>query len=261
MNHKRLFKSLQFLLLLAFLGTPEVLAQRHATLLDVADKAGSFTTLIAAVEAAGLDDVLDSDGPFTVFAPSDEAFSKLPTGTVEQLLLPENRDRLISILTFHVVSGRIESDDLLLGRKAKTVNGASLPIGLSIAGVAIVQADIEASNGIIHVVDSVLMPEEIDTSETRVMNVIEKAVQKGSAFYNNGQVMACATIYELTAQALLASPDLLPVDARKSLTKALSSMEATHNVDDRAWIMRRGLDSVYRSMTKKSMSSTITTWN
>ena len=257
----RLTKSLPILTLVMFVGTPGLQAQNYDTILDVADKAGSFTTLIAAVQAAGLEPTLDSDGPFTVFAPTDEAFAKLPVGVVEDLLLPENREQLESILKYHVVAGRIASNNLLSTQKTKTINGASLPIGLNIAGAAIIKADLKASNGIIHVVDSVLMPGGVDSSVLRVMNVIEEATRKGSAFYNNGQVMACATIYEMTAQALLASSDLLPLGTQKMLTRALTQMESTHSSDERAWIMRRGLDSVYRSMTKRRMSPTIATRN
>jgi transforming growth factor-beta-induced protein len=128
----------------------------------VADKAGSFKTLLAAVKAGGLVETLSGEGPFTVFAPTDEAFAKLGT-TVSDLLKPENKDKLVSILTYHVVAGRIYSEDAVAAKAAKTVQGASIKISAGDKGAFInesklVKTDIDASNGVIHVIDSVLMP-------------------------------------------------------------------------------------------------------
>jgi uncharacterized surface protein with fasciclin (FAS1) repeats len=127
-------------------------------IIDVAVEAGTFKTLVAAVKAADLVATLKSAGPFTVFAPSDDAFAKLPAGTVETLLKPENKQQLIDILTFHVVAGKIMSSDLLSTTSAKTVNGKMAPIGLRVGTANVVAADIMASNGVIHVIDSVLLP-------------------------------------------------------------------------------------------------------
>ncbi|NMG38202.1 fasciclin domain-containing protein [Chelativorans sp. ZYF759] len=140
-------------------------ANNHqADIVDTAVAAGNFETLVAAVEAAGLVDTLKGEGPFTVFAPTDEAFAALPDGTVESLLQPENRDQLISILTYHVVPGAVMSGDLEDGMMAATVEGSevtfSLADGAMVDGANIVQADIEASNGVIHVIDAVIMPGE-----------------------------------------------------------------------------------------------------
>lgn len=133
-------------------------------IVDTAVEAGSFTTLVAAVSAAGLVDTLKGDGPFTVFAPTDDAFAALPAGTVEDLLKPENKDQLVSILTYHVVPTKVVSSDLA-GQtvSAKTVNGGELIVdgrnGVMINDAEVVQADIMASNGVIHVVDKVILPE------------------------------------------------------------------------------------------------------
>ena len=131
-------------------------------IVDTAVGAGSFTTLVAAVQAAGLVDTLKGDGPFTVFAPTDEAFAALPEGTVATLLLPENKDQLISILTYHVVAGKVMSTDLSNGMMATTVQGGNVTImtkdGVSVNGANVVTADIEASNGVIHVIDAVILP-------------------------------------------------------------------------------------------------------
>ncbi len=136
----------------------------EADIVDTAVAAGSFTTLVAAVKAAGLVDVLKGNGPFTVFAPTDEAFAKIPKATLESLLLPENKDKLVKILTYHVVPGKLEAKDVLASKGAKTVQGGSLKFAKAKGGVRInnsnvVKADIATSNGVIHVIDTVLMPE------------------------------------------------------------------------------------------------------
>ena len=133
-----------------------------ADIVDTAVAAGSFDTLVAAVQAAGLVDTLKSDGPFTVFAPTDEAFAALPEGTVENLLLPENKDMLVSILTFHVVPAKVMAADVASG-EVPTVNGEKATVVVSDSGVTIenanvVKTDIETSNGVIHVIDAVILP-------------------------------------------------------------------------------------------------------
>jgi uncharacterized surface protein with fasciclin (FAS1) repeats len=131
-------------------------------IVDTAVDAGSFTTLVAAVQAAGLVDTLKGAGPFTVFAPTDAAFAALPAGTVEDLLKPENKDKLVAILTYHVVAGKVMSGDLSEGMKAATVQGDEITItldgGAKVNGAMISAADIEASNGVIHVIDAVILP-------------------------------------------------------------------------------------------------------
>ena len=138
-------------------------AQDEEDIVGVASSAGIFNTLVAAVQAAELVDALQGEGPFTVFAPTDEAFSSLPEGTVETLLMPENKDLLVSILLYHVVPGRILAADVAGLDSAVTLNGASINISVSDGGVKInnatvVQADVAASNGVIHIIDSVLLP-------------------------------------------------------------------------------------------------------
>ena len=118
--------------------------------------------MVAAVQAAGLVETLKGEGPFTVFAPTDEAFAALPEGTVETLLLPENKEKLTSILTYHVVSGKVMSSDLTNNMMAETVQGSQVKImtygGVTVNGANVVTADIEASNGVIHVIDAVIIP-------------------------------------------------------------------------------------------------------
>ena len=153
-------------ILAAALAVPMALGAvtaKAADIVDTAVSAGSFKTLVAAVKAGGLVDTLKGDGPFTVFAPTDEAFARLPEGTVEDLLKPENKEKLVSILTYHVVPGKVMSGDIA-GKEmtVKTVQGGEARVnatsGVMIDGARVVKADIEASNGVIHVIDSVILP-------------------------------------------------------------------------------------------------------
>ena len=137
-----------------------------ATAADIVDTAiaGKFNTLVAAVKAAGLVDTLKGPGPFTVFAPTDEAFAKLPEGALEDLLKPENKAKLQSVLTYHVVPGKVMSRDAVKLNSAKTAQGSSIKIkamdnGVMVNDAHVVKADIAASNGVIHVIDKVILPE------------------------------------------------------------------------------------------------------
>lgn len=141
----------------------------HHNIVEVASDTDNLSTLVAAVQAAGLVETLSGEGPFTVFAPTNAAFEALPEGTVESLLQPENRDQLVKILTYHVVAGEVMSTDLSDGMMAETVEGSQITISISDGGVSIndanvVAADVEASNGVVHVIDSVIMPPEEESS-------------------------------------------------------------------------------------------------
>jgi uncharacterized surface protein with fasciclin (FAS1) repeats len=146
----------------ALFSAPAFAGGHAKDIVDTAVGAGAFTTLVAAVTAAGLVDTLKGEGPFTVFAPTDAAFAALPAGTVEDLLKPENKDKLIAILTYHVVPGKVMSTDLSEGLKAASVQGGELTItlegGAKVNGAVISTADVAASNGVIHIIDSVLLP-------------------------------------------------------------------------------------------------------
>ncbi|MBT8040014.1 MAG: fasciclin domain-containing protein [Xanthomonadales bacterium] len=138
-------------------------AKKKADIVDTAVAAGDFTTLAAALQAGGLVETLKSEGPFTVFAPTDAAFAKLPEGTVESLLLPENRDKLVEILTYHVVPGKVMAADVVKLSSATTANGSDVSIRVTDQTVfvndsTVTATDIEASNGVIHVVDTVILP-------------------------------------------------------------------------------------------------------
>ncbi len=134
-----------------------------ANLLETANAAGSFTTLLAALKAADLEGTLSGPGPFTVFAPTDEAFAKLPAGTVDGLLKPENKEKLVAVLTYHVISGNMMAKDVVGAKSLKTVQGQEVSVSqqgsdVLIDGAKVLKTDIAASNGVIHVIDSVVLP-------------------------------------------------------------------------------------------------------
>ena len=154
-------------------------AQDDQDIVDVAAGAGIFNTLVAAVQAAELVDVLKSDGPFTVFAPTDEAFAALPEGTVESLLLPENKELLTSILLYHVVAGTVTAADVVQLESAATVNGASISINVDDSGVTIdnanvIQTDVAASNGVIHIIDAVILAPDPTAVESHSWGAVKQ---------------------------------------------------------------------------------------
>jgi uncharacterized surface protein with fasciclin (FAS1) repeats len=161
-------------------------SQPKPSIVETAIGAGDFNTLVAAVKAAGLVEALEGDGPFTVFAPSDAAFGRLPEGTVESLLKPENRERLTAILTYHVVPGNWKASDVVKSKGYESLNGQRLPVkawgeGVTIAGANIAKTDIMCRNGIIHVIDKVMIPSDLDLVQTAkkagVFNVLLTAAK------------------------------------------------------------------------------------
>ncbi|MDJ0684833.1 MAG: fasciclin domain-containing protein [Alphaproteobacteria bacterium] len=159
---KRLFAAAA-LVALAACSSANTAPAPKADIVDTAVAAGDFNTLVAAVQAAGLVDTLKGPGPFTVFAPNDDAFAKLPAGTVENLLKPENKDQLVAVLTYHVLPGKVMSGDIA-GQTLSpaTVQGSTVDIdatdGVKVDNATVIAADIETSNGVIHVIDAVILP-------------------------------------------------------------------------------------------------------
>lgn len=223
-------------------------------ILDTAVAAGKFKTLVRAVKAAGLVEALKGKGPMTVFAPTDEAFAKLPKDTLEALLKPENRDKLTSILTYHVVPGKI----LLAAQSPVTLEGQCLTIQSSgtidVNGAKVVTADIVASNGVIHIIDTVLMPQAKKlTSARSARAVIELAIERGVPLFNNGQHGACAAVYEVAVESLLKShADTLADKDRVAMEKALEKIRTeSENPRQQAWTLRRAMDAVYESLAQR----------
>ena len=154
------------------------------TIVDVAVGAGTFDTLVAAVSAAGLAETLSGEGPFTVFAPTDEAFAALPAGLVDALLLPENEAALVAVLTYHVLGAEVPSSDVATGAVG-TLQGEEIELvaddnGVTVNGANVITVDVEASNGVIHVIDAVLVPPSIDATALLVANVMEEQAEVGT---------------------------------------------------------------------------------
>lgn len=216
-----------------------------------ATAAGKFNTLLAAAKAAGLVDALSGDGPLTVFAPTDDAFAKLPKGTVENLLKAENRDKLQAILKFHVVPGRVFARDAVKAGKAKTLQGQKLEIsvaanGVSVNGSRVVAADIEASNGVIHVIDAVMLP---GMTRTSARELIEQAIADGSRQYNAGHAKACAALYRETLESLMTGvPGEFSDHETQVMRTAMKRFGKTHHAGQRAWMMRQTLEMAYTSL-------------
>ncbi len=225
-----------------------VLLPADKTIPETADKAGAFKTLLAAVKAAGLADTLSGKGPFTVFAPTDEAFAKLPKGTVESLLKPENKQKLVDILKYHVVSGRVYSEDALKAKGAKTLEGSPVTISVrdSVAMInqsKLLSTDLDASNGVIHVIDAVLMP-PARTVNARLM--LENAVAEGSQLFNGGHHDACAKVYQNTMNELMSST--ISPSLKSHMSNVLNTASRQHSPTDRAWTLRRGIDQMYAQL-------------
>jgi uncharacterized surface protein with fasciclin (FAS1) repeats len=151
---------------LVLLSTSALAMHHKSAKMDIVETAASnpaFSTLVAAVKAAGLVETLQGKGPFTVFAPTNAAFAKLPAGTVEDLLKPENKDKLVAILTYHVVAGNVMAADVVKLTKATTVQGSDIMIdtsdGVKVNNATVTQTDLKTKNGVIHIIDTVIMPE------------------------------------------------------------------------------------------------------
>ena len=224
-----------------------------------ANKAGMFGTLLAAVTAADLADALSSPGPFTVFAPTDEAFGNLPKGTVENLLKPENKQQLVNILKYHVIPARVYADQAVAAKKASTLLGRSVNIRFSEAGIQVndarvVKRDIDATNGVIHVIDSVLIPQaKLTPAETLTM--LNDAVGRGAPIFNNGHHGQCCNIYMDTLQRLKDEGINGADDHTMSMiSTAIQNAKRTHSMTDRAWVLRSCIDSVYTRMSQMPMT-------
>lgn len=236
------------------------------TIPEVASAAGSFGTLLAAANAAGLVPTLSGEGPFTVFAPTEDAFGALPKGTVAELLKPENKAKLAEILTYHVVSGRVYSEDALTIDTAPTVAGPAIKVTLTEAGAKIndarlLQTDIDASNGVIHVIDRVLLPSKAASSHSTngratvqaarpsmdsraiARGILTEAIQRGVPIFNAGDHGQCSQIYMDALQSVAAMQGLgLSDSSMQQVTGTLKSCAQMQSVTNRAWALRMQMD-------------------
>lgn len=225
------------------------------SLAEVATKAGAFQTLLAAAKAAGLAEALANGGPFTVFAPTDEAFAALPAGTVEALLRPGQRDTLVRILKHHLVSGTVFADQAVRAGAAETLAGTNVELAyaegrLQVAGAAIAAADVPARNGVIHVIDRVLLPPDTALPKTLIappgaLRIIEDAVREGVPLFNGGDQPACRTIYETAVRSLLdrGVEDLFSERVEARLRESLTRPKHDRRAVRHAWKLRHALDA------------------
>jgi len=228
-----------------------------------AKAAGQFNTLLAAVNAAGLAEVLSGPGPFTVFAPTDEAFAALPAGTVESLLKPENKQQLVDILKYHVVSGRVYDNDAVKAGSAQTLLGRSVDASLSAAGIkindsSVVVKNIEASNGVVHVINAVLIPSSM--SRQNVMSTLMSAIDQGTPIFNAGHHGQCCDIYMKTMESI-SSAGIKGADDHTMtiVSQTLNNARTTQDMTERAWVLRRGIDSLYTSVSNMNNSMPMST--
>ena len=219
-------------------------------IISVAQAAGNFNTLLAAVEAAGLTDYVKSLQGVTLFAPTDEAFDKLEDGTVASLLEPENKDQLVNVLSYHVIDSEVTFSTATSLTRATALNKEELSIrvqqgALFLNNSRVIENDIATANGLIHVIDTVLLPPQAMQDDIPpVERIILSAIRRGVPQFNGGNPQACADIYELAAEALLSLPEEnLSNPQRNLLMKALSKSQNQDSATDRAWTMRIVLDS------------------
>jgi transforming growth factor-beta-induced protein len=218
-------------------------------IIEVARSAGSFKTLLAALDTAQLTSVLRAEGPFTVFAPTDEAFAKLPKEKVEALL--KDKAKLSSILTYHVLPGRVMAANVVNLSEAKTVQGQSVKIdvssGVTVDGARVVKTDVPATNGVIHVIDTVLLPRDVklETAGGDIGNNIRLAIERGVPLFNSGNVEACAAVYEIAATTILdLASEQLNDKGRARLERGLREARHADNARGRAWALRHAFDDL-----------------
>ena len=240
---------MKFILSLILVGAS--LSAKADNIVNVASNAGNFNTLLKAAVEAGLANTLSEDGPFTVFAPTDSAFEKLPDEVIISLLKKENKDKLVSILKFHVISGIYPSDKLPL-LPLKTLNGQDVNFKVDdgdifINGAKVLKANIKASNGIIHVIDGVLTPPKT-ISEASAKGIIVRGIQMGVPQFNHGNHSACADIYEISLRSLLMLPDAkLSESNRKLVSKSLLRLSEMDSSTEKAWEARSTFDKLMLS--------------
>lgn len=220
-----------------------------------ASKAGSFKTLLAAAKAAGLAGALAGDGPFTVFAPTDEAFAKLPEGTVASLLEKKNLGKLADILKYHVVPGRVYSPEALSAGAAKTLLGPKVNIRVvdgeaKVNDAKLIATDIDASNGVIHVIDSVILPPSGDqAAQGNPRDVIVEAINTGAPLYNAQKPGQCAAIYMATMNRLMKMEGVeMSPHTMRVMKMAMAKAESTSCVHTQAWTLRHALDMAYNDV-------------
>lgn len=237
--------------------TDSVILPSSEDIVATAVEAGAFNTLAAALQAAGLVEALQGEGPFTVFAPTDDAFAALPEGTVESLLEPENKDKLTAVLTYHVVPGRVFSEAAAAGATVETLQGQTITTQSKdgkvwINNAEVIKADIDTSNGVIHVINKVLLPAE-KAAKAGPAERIHQAIRMGAPRYNHGDHAGCAAIYQIAVMSLAGDPSV-PAEVAAMASDALTRAEHTHSAGKRAWIYRHMMDDAMDRMSENTMA-------
>lgn len=251
-----IMKKITLTLIFTVLFLPSFAAPKK-DIVDTAVEVGSFNTLVSAVQAAGLVETLKGDGPFTVFAPTDKAFEKFWPETLKNLLQPENRDKLRMLLTYHVLPGKVNAKKAKKLGTAEPLSGGSFELSvknnnLFINYAKVVKANIKTSNGIVHAIDSVLIPNVVkQTSSIQPSNtdqIIKKAIHKGVPMFNSGHHATTAALYMKAGDEIL---DQCPSSAcSASMSKIKTAMQqasAAGCPSSQAWIMRNAFDEVLAS--------------
>ncbi len=221
-----------------------------------------LSLLTAALQQSGLAEQLgaSNEGPWTLFAPTDEAFESLPDGVLDELLAPQGRSALIAVLAGHVVPGRLFRGELPGAKSARSLSSSTIDLAvrdgrISASGAQIVQADLQAANGVIHLIDRVLLPEtptaaREERSSSAVIEVLEAAVSRGAPLFNEGNVEACDAIYQIAVLAVVAlAPERFDPELRVMLEQALAEARSEPHPQSRAWIYRRAIDRVYERLS------------
>ena len=232
-------------------------------IVDTAVGAGDFKILAKALQVTGLDKALKSKGPFTVFAPTDKAFMRLPKGTLNSLLKPENKDQLAQILKYHVVAGKVNGGTAVTLKEAKTLNGEKLKIQFKNAALyinksRITATDVAASNGVIHVIDNVLIPKNLKSSKPAKPakpavagkdavseKILTDAIDVGVDLFNADNEKACAAIYKIAVMAVLEiKPKALSNADIAKIKKTLAAVGASKDDRANAWALRRAMNAI-----------------
>ena len=226
--------------------------------MEVASRSGQFSTLLKAAVEADLADTLSIDGPFTIFAPTDKAFAELPHGVLSELLKEKNKSQLANLLKYHVVAGSYSSNELPL-LPLKTLNGQDVKFTVGsgsvfINGSQVLTADIEASNGVIHVIDKVLIPQNSAAAES-AKSIIMRGIRMGVQHFNNGNHSVCAEIYEITLRSLLMLPQReLSKASQEMVSDSLKQIIMMESPTDKAWEARETFDKLLVSNIGDSAS-------
>jgi len=241
--------------------------QPRKNIVETAIAAGNFKTLATALEKADLVGALSGQGPFTVFAPTDEAFAKLPAGTLNELLEPKNKAKLVAILTYHVVDGRVDAVNAIKAGKAKTLQGETVRVSISggkltVNEASVVANDVQATNGIIHIVDSVLLPLAATqpkrlSRSSATLRIIDDAIEAGVPLFNRDEKGACIALYQIAAFSVLnLTRDQLAEATQRALQKSVDDAEGEGSDTRKAWALRYALDRALRDLSKQAAAPT-----